>query len=82
MTQLDHPVRVDEAAIRSDPFCVAYEAVLPIDYAALARLARYAQLSTWGLVVAEGAPPEKKQWIRETKLDLINRLIDALSQGA
>jgi hypothetical protein len=37
------------------------------------------QLSTWGMVAAEGAPAEKKQWIRETKLPLINQLLDLVS---
>ena len=51
----------------------------------MTRLALYSQLSTWGLVAAEPAEPEKKQWIRNEKSPLINELIEliaALRPGA
>ena len=58
---------------------MAYEESWAVDYEALSRIALYAQLSMWGLIAAESAPVEKKRWIREQKLPLINRLIELVS---
>jgi hypothetical protein len=79
---LDEPVAIAPDELRRDPFFQTYEESIAIDYEALARLALYTQLSTWGLVAAEAAAPEKKRWIRERKGGVINRLIDLVSSGA
>lgn len=81
ITPADSPLTIAPDELSRDPFFLAYQESLPVDYAALRRLALYTQLSTWGLVAAEGAPAEKKRWIRENKLPLINRLIDLVAQG-
>lgn len=81
ITPSDSPLKIRPRDLWRDPFFLAYQERLPVDFAALSRLTLYTQLSTWGLVAAEGAPAEKKRWIREKKLPLINELIDLVSQS-
>ena len=76
---LDAPVEVAPADLRGDPFFTAYAERAPVDYEGLCRLALYTHLSTWGLVAAEPAAPEKKRWIRDHKLPVINRLIQLIA---
>jgi aminoglycoside phosphotransferase (APT) family kinase protein len=77
----DTPVSVVPEAIDRDPFFQAYAESADLDARALSRLALSTQLSTWGMIAAEGAPPEKKRWIREQKLPLINDLIQLISRS-
>ena len=80
---LDIPVAVAPDTIHRDPFFQAYaeSADVDVDAGAVGRLALYSQLSMWGTIAAEVAPPEKKRWIREQKLPLINELIELVSQA-
>ncbi len=73
--RFDHVVTPTPEGLARDAFFQEYGRTHPVDYEALSRIALYSQLSTWGLVAAEGAPADKKQWIREQKLPLINELI-------
>lgn len=65
--------------LRLSQLAGAADAGMPVDDEALARLGLYSQLSLWAIIAAENAPAEKKQWIREQKLPVINQLIDRIA---
>ncbi|GAB3432309.1 phosphotransferase family protein [Flindersiella endophytica] len=83
LVDLDHPVELDVDSLRRDPFFIGYErSGGTADYEAVDRLALYTQLSTWGFVAGEAADPGKKQWIRDSRLPLINRLLQQVASRA
>ncbi|HEV2148092.1 MAG TPA: phosphotransferase [Longimicrobiaceae bacterium] len=79
--ELDEPLAPDPAELAVRPFFRGYEGLREVDPAELVHLTAYYQLGLWGNLLHVG-PPEKREWIRAAKGELVRELVDRVGRRA